>query len=292
MIMEGIITMRVLHGMAIKYRFLRMIYKLCLILLFMVCRISFAQKLNVDTFGNYAKYYKYVYQIDNKNRNKIGYIETGDESIGVKALCTDGKFIYLTDVVHSSVKKIDFSTGSIVKSVDLQKNHSVPPYALWLRDIYYFGKEIVVITDFDSVYVLDTALNLVRTVYSGKSFIEKYVIMENDHGIYVDIDSSYLDNGVKYSIYMNMYADSIKIVHSIFEANKGINISSRYNYHSIRAYDKDNMYYLEIGNSIFKLKEKFSEVNSYFAFNACKSNNLVCYFSSTKNEFVLFVYVY
>jgi hypothetical protein len=101
---------------------------------------------------------KYSFEIDNGNCEKFGYHTVADgEDISIKGIFLDKNYIYVTDVYHNSIKKIELSTGTLVANYCIEKE-VVTISGIWLRDIIVVNDTVYVTSDYGKIYILDSGL--------------------------------------------------------------------------------------------------------------------------------------
>jgi len=171
-----------------------MIAKAAINLSLLICVVfcSYAQTAN----SSKPKTVKFpiVFPVNNKDYKQIGFeLIAGDESNGVKSIILEDSVIYLLDAFHNNIKKINLTTHKLTYSLPLSGTKA------WLRDLAVVDKELFVITDLKTNYILDLNLNLIKsfklptqTKYVYKAFKDSLLISSSDKVITINNEGTVL----------------------------------------------------------------------------------------------------
>jgi hypothetical protein len=189
-----------------------MIVKIVTLYLFFICLVGCN---SIQKQNNYNQILdSLILDINNDDYKKIGFkYEEDDESIGVKSIIIKDSVIYLLDVYHSNIKRINLVTGELESSKPFSEKR------VWLRDLIVFKKSIFIFSDIETNYILDLNLNLIKTfeLPIGSKYYYKTnndtlliynmgeVLKINDDGILLSRKKEFIDilklaHGKEYSI--------------------------------------------------------------------------------------------
>jgi hypothetical protein len=236
---------------------------------------------------------KWVFKVNNADPGQIGYkTYTDDESIGVKAICVDGEYAYIADVYHTSVKRINITTGELLSSKPLS-NLPSDESGIWLRDISIFNNKIYVTSDMSSIYVFSLDLELLQmiSVLKGRKNIES--INENNIEIFL-YDNQLADKSIEktlLSIDKNGDTATIKKQTSIQEYKKLLS-QERVQGKPFQVYTKNSRSYFKNEYGIIELSNQVPDIKTYDVRNLNFNLSSLVFFDSTPTEFTLYVYKY
>ncbi len=239
-------------------------------------------------------YKKWQFKIDNKNAEGIGYkIYTDDESIGVKSICIEGEYAYITDVYHTSIKQININTGEIKSSKSLSPLPA-DNAGIWLRDIAVFNDKIYAPADRDTIYVFSKELNLLQSI-PVKNRKKKYIEKINPDGIEIFFDNyESTDSADEITL---LFVDKKGEVSTIKKKIPKEEINQNQSQTAIqgkpyKTYIKNGKNYFECEYGTVELENPIPEIREYGASNFNFNASALVYFDSTPNEFTLYVYKY
>jgi hypothetical protein len=246
-----------------------------------------------DTLKKVGLIKKWIFKVNNADPLQIGYkTYTDDESIGVKGICVDGEYAYITDVYHTSIKRINITTGELLSSKPLS-NLPSDKSGIWLREISVFNNKIYVTSDMSSIYVFSLELELIQSipVLKGRKKIESI----NEKNIEILLYENQLaDKSIEktlFSIDKNGDTSTIKRQMPIQEYKKVLS-QKRVQGKSFQEYSKNNRYYLKNEYCIIELSNPIPDINTYDARNLNFDFTSLVFFDSTPAEFTLCVYKY
>lgn len=249
-----------------------------ILLLFAGCSSQQEEKTKVpnDTIQRQViSFNKWVFKIDNENPDNIGYkVYTDDESIGVKGIYPADDYVYITDVYHTNIKRINIKTGELVSSKCLASKPA-DESGIWLRDIAMLDNNIYVTSDRDSIYVFNLELKYLYAISTekGRKHFEK-----------VTQDFLLVNNLLRINKNGNVTKVKEAADNVLRETVQG---------KEFKKYEKEGKYYFQSQYGAIELKYPIPKIQAYsgaenFNFN---SSTLV-YFNSTPTEFILYVYEY
>lgn len=242
-----------------------------------------------DTIKKVIRYEKWVFKINNKNSENIGYkIYTDDESIGVKALYPDGEYVYITDVYHTNIKRININTGEMKSSKSLSPLPA-DESGIWLRDLAVFNNKIYAPSDRDTIYVFSTELNKLQSIPVNRD--RKYIERVNQNEIEIYLNSNQLPDKTieKTLLSVNKKGDISTIKKQI--------LIQEYTKRTIqgkpfKTYTKNGKNYFECEYGTIELKTPIPVIKEYGTGNFNFNSTTLVYYNSTPTEFTLYVYQY
>lgn len=232
---------------------------------------------------------KWVFKVNNSDDESIGYkIYTDDESIGVKSICVDSDYVYITDVYHTNIKLINIVTGELKSSKTLA---NLPPdeSGIWLWDIAVFNNKVYVTTNGTSIYVFSQELQLVEeiTVRYGKNHIENV----SKSTIEIFVGGEQIQNDTNSNILLiNENGHKTKLLKKSQKSN-----NSQVYVHGkpYKTFVKDGKNYFQNQCGIVVLEEPIPGIKEYSGAESINFNSTtLVYFDSTPTEFTLYVYKY
>jgi hypothetical protein len=222
---------------------------------------------------NSFKYTKYKFNVDNNNPTIFGYEKIEyDEDIGPKSIIIDNNIAYIVDTYHGNIKKVDLNTGILSSSVPLS-----PKNNLFLRDVIVWEEKILISSDLDSIYVLNSNLKFEIAIKTKR--FDKYFLKAND-SLFIYFSNEQmkcsLDLNGKLTNCVNIYIDNITPAHS-----KEYIVSNN-----------NNISFIE--TAFFKIKLKKEIPKLYFRYDSINidfDKQTLVYFDINKNFFELHVYM-
>lgn len=271
-----------------------MIYNVIILLMFFIGCSSHQGDMAHDTIQKQStSFKKWVFKVDNNNSNSIGYkIYTDDESIGVKGICIDGDYVYITDVYHTNIKRINTSTGEIKSS----KSLSVLPAddaGVWLRELAVFNDKIYAPADRDTIYVFSKDLSLLQSI-PVKNREKKYIESIDTNGIEIFFNN-YESTGKAGEItllFVNKKGEVSTIKKQIQKEEEKQQSETTIQGKPFKTYTKNGKDYFECEYGTIELKTPIPEIKEYGALNLNFNSSTLVYFNSTPTEFILYVYEY
>jgi len=239
------------------------------------------------------KYSKIELLVNNEDVNSLGYkIWEEDEDVGVKSVCIDSGFIYLTDVYHNNIKKININDKSMVSSPSLS-GLSLDESSLWLRDLVVFYEKIYVTSDRDRIYILGKDLKYQKAIKSNKG--RKTIFKVNSDSLLIYLDDKQLANkNIKYDLlFIRKTGQSSMISKTIsldeYQEKKTLKERAGKEY---RLYSVQSKNFIETQYGIIELKEEIKPIEDYGAYNIDFTDNFLVYFESTPTRLILHIYEY
>jgi len=214
--------------------------------------------------------------------------DVGDIS-SVTSIRLIGHSIYLADQYHLNVKKIDLNTGELSVSKSLNRKST------YLTTIGYLNNQLYILTNFNTIYVLDLDLNYLRTIflkdYLGPVFVGSEtpdtLTILNMVNSYNNKAGDYCPIKMKIDKYDHCTLDSTEFndedFNSITEKSSGI-IAPEITI--------NKKMYLQINKFLYEIPESVSDVNDYNCSNVDYSNNQIVFFTINKSKIVINVLNY
>lgn len=244
-----------------------------------------------DTLKKIGLFNKWIFKVNNNNPRQIGYkTYTDDESIGVKGICVDGEFAYISDVYHTCIKRINITTGELLSSKPLS-NLPSDKSGIWLRDVTVFNNKIYVTSDMSLIYVFSLDLELIQSipVLNGRKNIES--IDEKSIEILL-FDNQLADKSIEKTLFLidkNGDTSTIKRQTPILEYQKILS-QKRVQGKSFQKYSRNNKYYFKNEYCIIELSNPIPDIKNYDASNLNFNFKTLVFFDSNPEEFTLYVY--
>lgn len=244
-----------------------------------------------DTLKKIGLLKKWIFKVNNDNPRQIGYkTYTDDESIGVKGICVDGEFAYISDVYHTCIKRINITTGELLSSKPLS-NLPSDKSGIWLRDVTVFNNKIYVTSDMSLIYVFSLDLELIQSipVLNGRKNIES--IDEKSIEILL-FDNQLADKSIEKTLFLidkNGDTSTIKRQTPILEYQKILS-QKRVQGKSFQKYSTNNTYYFKNEYCIIQLSNPIPDIKTYDASNLNFNFKTLVFFDSNPEEFTLYIY--
>lgn len=244
-----------------------------------------------DTLKKIGLLKKWIFKVNNDNPRQIGYkTYTDDESIGVKGICVDGEFAYISDVYHTCIKRINITTGELLSSKPLS-NLPSDKSGIWLRDVTVFNNKIYVTSDMSLIYVFSLDLELIQSipVLNGRKNIES--IDEKSIEILL-FDNQLADKSIEKTLFLidkNGDTSTVKRQTPILEYQKILS-QKRVQGKSFQKYSTNNKYYFKNEYCIIELSNPIPDIKTYDASNLNFNFKTLVFFDSNPEEFTLYIY--
>lgn len=252
-------------------------------------------KKTTTTKINKVKYSKKIFSIKNEDFSSFGYkIWDEDEDIGVKSICLDGDFIYLTDVFHNNVKKINLNTWEVEVSKEIKISNIASDRSCWLRDIVIFNEKIYITSDEGYLFILNKELEIEDQILIGgrnRSYVYSKSIKRLE--IYSNESHQNENSSVSFNIV------GVDNSEEIFNEERTIGVSE-YTKWLNNNYSKGKEYkeVIEDGKHFFKskeinleLQEALPHISEYDAFNIDFNETRLVYFESFPDSFIVHSYL-
>jgi hypothetical protein len=238
---------------------------------------------------------KLSYNINNKDFNSIGYQAwEEDESIGVKSLCLYGNYIYITDVYHSSVKRIDINTGEMKTSESVRKDNPQEPNTAWFRDIGIFNGNVYVVTDRNTIYSFDLNLKALQSFsYPEPGLSAKYIFSISKDSLCTWEDKNELkDHSRQFKLFCINKANYGKEMNYVIPETKYFSyLDNRYlKGRRYKIFKKDGKSFFQSKYGIVQLD--IPTIDKYDAYNIDFNESGVYFFDSKPTKFTLYIYKY
>ncbi len=258
------------------------------------------QKSDLNTYSTVVKnetikegnfYKKWSFKIDNENAESIGYkIYTDDESIGIKSICIEGEYIYVTDVYHTSIKQININTGEMKSSKSLS---SLPAdeSGIWLRDIAVFNDKIYVTADRNMIYVFSKDLNLLQSIPTSKGRKNIESVGQNAIEIFLK-DEQLPDKSIEKTLLSIDEKGNVSTIKKQIPIQEHTKKQLQLQGKEYKTYTKSDKNYFECEYGTIELKNPIPEIKEYGAGNLNFNSTTLVYYNSTPTEFTLYVYKY
>lgn len=230
-------------------------------------------------------------KVNNKNIESIGYkVWQEDENEGVKSICLTQKYIYLTDVFHNNIKKVEILTGLVESSQRIPAIGNHYDEKVWLRDITVFNKEIYVTSDLGYLFVFGMDLNLKDKIEIGT--VGQFYFFSQT----VDKLEVFLRNKQNTDLTMNLELLNISKNGDFNRSNMTMELND-FQSRSLNYYSKGKEIKLLNDNKTIiskywsmKVVDPINTTSEYDSFNIDYSENKLAYFNSTQDELFLRIY--
>lgn len=251
---------------------------------------SNSKTFDTSIYRSIKSFNVYEFKINNQNINEIGYQTwDDDEHVGVKGISIEKQFVYLTDVYHNNIKRINIETGELFSSeiIDSIAGDDL----IWLRDLTYFNNKIYVTSDRSKVYILNKDLSKEGEITTIVS--RKYIFNQSEDSLKI-----FLKNEQKKDL--TMQVDLLLVTNDNQTKNISENVSLEKYKTSLEAlsvngkpyevFSKDGKEYIRAEFGLLELKSKIPEITNYDCSNVQFTKNVLVYFESTPEKFILYVY--
>lgn len=227
--------------------------------------------------------------VSNDNPESIGYkVWETDEDEGAKSICIYEKSIYLTDVYHDNIKRIDIETGQVVSSQRIPRDPKHFDDKLWLRDIAFFDGSIYVTSDLGYVFVLDSSLKMTDRINIERG--QPYFFSEKEEYLSVFINANQSEDlSIEVDLLIIRKGGNHKRVKEIIQVDE-------YKQRTTNYYTKGKIVNYDRGGHVktdywdVSLNEPIPKITKYDARNIDYTRNRLIYFNSTPEQLELKIY--
>ena len=231
------------------------------------------------------------FKIQNSNPDSIGYdVYEDDEDVGVKGIAVKEPYIYLTDVFHNNIKRVDLKTGKIVSSQALCKKDEM----VWLRQIVVFNDTLYVTADTKRIYVYSLDLKLIKELPEPDGQKHIASVAKDSLNIFLSEDEQQKDLSVPYNYLVIRKSGTSKVIKKVVPVQqlKEDDKVTSMNGKKFTTETINGKLCMKTEYGVFELKEPIKENKEYGAYNFDFTNNTLAYFYSTPKEFVLTINQY
>jgi|GEM_PF-5494084 len=258
--------------------FIQFIFIFAILFVFFTNNLFSQNNLEIDTIRNFKIHKKYTYKFDNAKKldaNKFGFrFSKSDESVGPASILLNDSLVYITDVIHNSLKVINVYNGKIINNIIFDTT-----YCMWLRDIIIYNDLVYITSDRNRLYRITKDFKVIDEIeidgeYTGLK--DKYFIIVNKDTL-LDTDRNYFI--LPYSSKLVKYEGKVDV--------KGLNIDFQRKGFKFTI-DKNT---LSFKNKYIVLNEKIPNVHNYYSGNNIDFNDTsLVYFSITKKTLTINYY--
>ncbi len=233
---------------------------------------------------------EFNFDVSNENPNNIGYrVWETDENEGIKSICVSNGYVYMTDVYHNNIKKVNLETGKIIAGPRIPRIEGHFDDKVWLRDIAVFNDIIYVTSDLGYVFLLDRNLNFFGKIQIGvgqpyffsksKEELNVFLKSEQNEDMSVEVSLLRISESGKHK--------KIKELLSMKDFNK--RTKNYYSKGQLIRIGNDNMQ-IETDYWIVDLPLSIPFIEEYDAFNIDFNKTTLAYFNTTTEKLKLSVY--